>query len=56
MEGGSAGVIASERGVMRIVVGVGVEGSQITGGKEEEAATEANTVGGAAGFLVGAEK
>jgi hypothetical protein len=42
--------------VVGVVEGVGIKGGEGTRGKEEEAAAETNTVGGAAGLLEGAEK
>jgi hypothetical protein len=35
---------------------MGVEWLEVTSGEEEDAAAEARTVGGTAGFLVGAEE
>jgi hypothetical protein len=54
------GVITERRGtgvgmrggcVVGIVVGVIVEGADVSGGKKLDAATETNTVGGPAGFF-----
>jgi hypothetical protein len=56
IQGSGTGVIMCEGAVVGVVVGMGVEGGYGTGREKEKAAAEASAVGGAAGFLEGAEE
>jgi hypothetical protein len=56
VECSGARIVVGEGSVVRVVVGMGVEWLEVTSGEEEDAAAEARTVGGTAGFLVGAEE
>jgi hypothetical protein len=56
VECSGAGIIVGKGAVVGVVVGMGIEWLEVPSGEEKEAAAKARTVGGAAGFLVGAEK
>jgi hypothetical protein len=56
VEGSGVGIVVGKGAVVGVVVGMGIEGLEVPSGKEEETVAKAHVVGGAAGFLVGAEK